>query len=152
MTLRDLPEIGHIGFICGEVDSYKTLFESERVKVYDFIPTRAWLHGAEMFDCQLHIALYTPKEGPRMEFIQYISGTDLEWKVFFDKHGAGIHHIAYYVKNYDEWREYFRTKPQTEVIFEAEIEDKALGKRRSFYAKTFDFPSLIEISTYPTNL
>ncbi len=155
MTLNDLPEVGHVGFLCEDVDHFAGMFDSSRVRVYDFSPTRAWGYGRRPIDpasCRLRIALYSPEQGAKLEFVKYVSGENMCHKDYFEAHGDSIHHVAYYVNNFEEWHRYFSETEGCSIIFEAEIEDEAMGKRASFYGTAPGFPCVIEISTRPTKL
>ena len=103
MTLKDLPELGHVGYMCEDVDHFAQMFGEDRVRVYDFSPTRAWAYGEpiDAASCKLRIALYSPEHGAKQEFVKYVSGDNMAHKEFMDKHGEGIHHIAFNVDDTD---------------------------------------------------
>ena len=148
-----LPQLGHVGFIVSNADKMAELYPAEEVRVYDFIPTRAWSYGKSIYDCKLRIALVSPAVGgTKLEFVQFISGTNTPHESFFKQYGSSIHHIAYYVDNYDEIRSFCENGQDTRIIFEAEIEDAALGKRSSFYMEHDDYPCIIEFSKRPTKI
>ena len=150
MNSITLPEIGHIGYLVESADTFaKNLVESFNFTdyvVYDFVPKKAWCYTKNIYDCKFRIALCSPKCGAKIELVEYISGINTPHEKFIREHGQGIHHIAYYVDNYEEYRSYFQLLPGSEIIFEAEIEDEIMGKRSSFYATSSGYPSVIEIS------
>jgi catechol 2,3-dioxygenase-like lactoylglutathione lyase family enzyme len=154
MVMRhiDLPEIGHVGYIVGSADACARLFDAKYTRVYDFIPTRAWAYGKPLEGCKLRIALYSPEVGAKLELVEPLSAEGTPMQDFFRECGENIHHIAYYVNNYDEIRSYFAALEGAKIIFEAEIEDEVMGKRSSFYVKVPDFPGVVEISKRPTKL
>lgn len=152
MKFTDLPEVGHIGYIVKSADAVAALYDPRDVRVYDFVPTRAWAYGKEITDCRFRIALYSPSEGAKLEFVEFVSGTGTPHKEFLESNGTDIHHIAYYVSNYDEVREFFDSTEGAQITFEAEIEDNVMGKRSSFYVTYPGFPGTIEISKRPTKL
>ena len=148
-----LPAIGHIGYMVKDADlaakNFTSYFNLDQFVVYDFIPQSAWCYEKEIFDCKFRIALITPDQGAKIELVEYVSGTNTPHEKFIAENGFGIHHIAYYVDNYEQCRDYFQSIDGGEIIFEAVIEDKALGKRSSFYATAPGYPSIIEISKKP---
>jgi hypothetical protein len=92
-----------------------------------------------------------PAAGPRIELIQPIRGETTPPMRFLWEHGEGMHHLAYQVEDdvYAQWRAYFENEFQASLVFEAIIEDAAIGYRRTFYAQLPDAPALIEIATFP---
>ena len=150
------PEIGHVGYMVESVDNaVKQMGAAWGIKdfvVYDFVPKRAWTYGQEIFDCKLRIGLGTPAVGAKVELVEFVSGTNSPHEKFMKEHGENIHHIAYYIDDYDAAKSYVLEQPGAEIIFEAEIEDEALGKRRSFYFTIPGAPGVFEFSKKPTKL
>jgi len=153
MNYITLPEIGHVGYLVKDVDlfakGFAAYFNLEKFVIYDFIPQRAWSYGKEIFDCKFRIALFTPDHGAKIELVEYVSGSNTPHEKFIIENGSGIHHIAYYVDNYEQCRDFFQSIDGGQIIFEAVIEDRVLGKRSSFYAIAPGYPSIIEISKKP---
>ncbi len=152
----NFPEIGHVGYMVESVDaSVKKLGEAWGIQdfvAYDFVPQRAWSYGEEIFDCKLRIALGTPAAGAKVELVEYVGGTNTPHERFMREKGENIHHIAYYVDDYEAARAYVLSQPGGAIIFEAEIEDETLGKRRSFYCTYDGAPGVYEFSKKPTKL
>ena len=149
------PEIGHVGYMVDNADACAEelgkAWGIDDFVVYDFVPGRTWAYGKEIFDCKLRIALGTPAAGPKVELVQYVSGTNLVMDNFVKEKGQNIHHIAYYVDDYDAWRAYVLENGAS-IIFEMEIEDEVLGKRASFYCEYPGVPGVFEYSKRPTKM
>lgn len=158
MKVPEVPELGHVGYMVDNVDDcakmFGTLWGIDDFVVYDFVPQRVWAYGEEIFDCKLRIAMGTPKVGPKIELIQYISGTNLVMNNFVKEKGQNIHHVAYYLDTYEEynaWKDY-ALELGGSIIFEAEVEDEVMGKRSSFYCEYPGIPGVFEFSKRPTKL
>ena len=149
------PEIGHVGYMVDSADACAKelgkVWGIDDFVVYDFVPDRAWAYGEEISDCKLRIALGTPAVGAKVELVQYVSGTNLVMDNFVKEKGQNIHHIAYYVEDYDAWRAYVLENGAS-IIFEMEIEDEILGKRSSFYCEYPGVPGVVEYSKKPTKM
>jgi hypothetical protein len=146
--LKDLPPIGHIGYIVANRDSSVEMLQSilgiDNFILYDFVPKKAWVTGKEIFDCKLKIAVGVFKNNVKLEIIQPVSGATPHHE-FLSKIGSGIHHIAFYSDRYDEWHEYFKARSAV-FLFEMEAEDDVIGYRRSFYAEVEGFQGVLEIT------
>jgi hypothetical protein len=151
---KKLPDLAHIGYVVEDLErsaaGFGAVFQTEFM-LYDFRPLRAWAYGEEITDCYFRIGMGVPAAGPRIELIQPIRGENTPPMRFLREHGEGIHHLAYQVENevYAQWRTYFENEFQASLVFEAIIEDAAIGYRRTFYAQLPDAPALIEIATFP---
>lgn len=152
----EFPEIGHVGYMVDHVDtSVEKMGEAWGIQdfvVYDFVPQRAWSYGKEIFDCKLRIALGTPATGAKVELVEFISGDGIPHQEFMRHVGQNIHHIAYYVDDYETAKLHVMSQPGAAIIFEAEIEDETLGKRQSFYCTYDGAPGVFEFSRKPTRL
>jgi len=158
MKLPEYPEVGHVGYMVESADETAKklgpLWGIEDFVVYDFVPSRAWAYGEEIFDCKLRLALGTPKAGPKIELVEYVSGTNLVMEAFMKEKGQNIHHLAYYFDTYEEyyaWKDHMQELGGT-IIFEAEIEDEAMGKRSTFYCEFPGVPGVFEYTKRPTKL
>lgn len=147
---KKLPQIGHVGYIVNNIEEsvqqFKMFCGIDNFIVYDFIPKRAWVYGEEIFDCQFKIGLSTNSQMPKIELIEFVSGAKTPHLFFIRENGQNIHHIAYYVDDYEYWHEYYANLPGGKILFEAEIEDEVLGKRCSFYAVSDKLSGIVEIS------
>ena len=145
---RDLPPLGHVGYVVDDVDAnaekYRRSLGIEKFLVYNFTPDNVWADERKLDGCTLRIAIGSIKNEVKIELIQPISG-DTPHARFLKEKGPGIHHIAFYSKDYDQWRAYFKDCGAT-FVFEAETEDQVIGYRRSFYAQVAGMIGLIEIT------
>lgn len=144
-----LKEVGHIGYIVDNLDASIAQFQSlcriDDFIVYDFVPTRAWVEGTEIFDCHFKIGLSQTSHCPKIELIEVVSGEKTPHSFFLAQTGQNIHHIAYYIDDYDYWHQYYENLPEGRILFEAVIEDEIMGKRKSFYAICRNKAVIIEI-------
>lgn len=145
---RDLPPLGHIGYVVENVDANADMFRRtlgiEGFRVYDFVPLRAWTCGRELSPCQLRIAIGSLKNDVKIELIQPVAGATPHAQFLNDK-GPGLHHAAFYTKQYEEWLDYFK-RLGAEIIFEAEAEDEIIGYRRCCYAQVTGMVGIVEIT------
>ncbi len=146
---KDLPPLGHVGYVVDDVEAnaekYRRSLGIENFMIYNFTPDNVWSDEQRLpGGCTLRIAIGSIKNEVKIELIQPIAG-DTPHARFLREKGPGIHHVAFYTKDYDEWRAYFKDKG-AKFAFEAETEDEIIGYRRSFYAQVPDMVGLIEIT------
>lgn len=148
--MKKLQDYGieHIGFLVSDLDKalehFKQVYGIDNFKVYDFSPTRAWSYGKEVKDYKLKIAMSDINStSSGIEIIQHVSGEGVH-KDFVESGHNGMHHIAFRVDDYDEWRTHFLNKG-AKFIFESETEDDINGYRRCFYADDPDEGMVYEI-------
>jgi catechol 2,3-dioxygenase-like lactoylglutathione lyase family enzyme len=145
---KDLPPLGHVGYVvedvAGNVEKYRRSLGIENFRIYDFVPGRVWASGRELSGVTLRIAIGSMKNDVKIELIQPIAG-DTPHARFLKEKGSGVHHIAFYTKDYEEWHAQY-TGLGAEIVFEAETEDDIIGYRRSFYAQMAGMVGLIEIT------
>ena len=143
-----LPEVGHIGYLVKDVsrvaECFKAMCGIQDFHIYYYIPQRAWAYGVNVFDCKFRIALGKQERGAKIELIQVLSGVTTPQYIAFQQSGEHIHHIAYYIDDYEAWRVHYLGMGAT-IIFETHLEDEALGKRSCFYATLSNMPHIIEI-------
>lgn len=149
----ELPSIGHIGYIVQDIETtvrwYKLFFNTTDFIIYDFIPLRAWVNEQEIFDCKLKIGVGVINDGQKIELIRPISGETTPHMIFLKTKGENIHHIAFTVNDYNQWKDYFLRQLEANIIFEAEAEDPIIGYRRCFYANFNNAAGIVEISEFP---
>ena len=145
---RDLPPFGHVGYIVDDIDAnvevYRQLLGIDNFTVYDFMPDKAWAYKKKIVGCKLRIAMGVLKDGVKIELIQPLSDNTPHAN-FLKEKGQGLHHIAFYTKEYEDWLDFYE-KQGAKIVFEAETEDDLFGYRRSFYAKLKDMVGIIEIT------
>lgn len=145
---RDLPPLGHVGYIVENVDEsvdrYRRVCGIDNFRVYDYVPDQAKSSGRVVFPFKLRIGIGGFKNEVKIELIQPLAG-DTPQAQFLREKGPGLHHLAFYSKQYDDWLAYFK-KEGAEITFEAEAEDDIIGYRRSFYARVDGIASQLEIS------
>lgn len=145
---KDLPPLGHVGYIVEDVgenaEKYRRLLGIENFRIYDFVPNKAWASGRELSHCALRIAIGSMKNDVKIELIQPIKGETPHAR-FLKEKGPGMHHIAFYSKDYEEWLAFYKGSG-AKIIFEAEAEDEIIGYRRAFYAQVAGAVGVIEIT------
>ncbi len=145
---RDLPPLGHVGYVVADVEAnaerYRQALGIENFRIYDFVPDRVWASGRELSACTLRIAIGSIKNDVKIELIQPVAG-DTPHARFLKEKGEGVHHIAFYSKDYEEWLAFYKSRG-AQIVFEAETEDDVIGYRRSFYAQVTGMVGLIEIT------
>ena len=145
---RDLPPLGHVGYVVEDADrnvgKFRRALGIENFRVYDFEPLRAWASGKVLSPCKLRIAVGSFKNEVKIELIQPVAG-DTPHARFLREKGEGLHHVAFYTKQYDDWLAYFKKVAQ-EIIFEAEAEDEVVGYRRALYARIEGMVGIAEIT------
>ncbi len=145
-----LPEIGHVGYIVSDVEatleSFRDLYCVEKYVLYDFVPKQAWCGGEEVHDVRFRILQILADKGPKIELIQVVSGEKTPPLKYLREKGPGIHHVAYYVEDYERWRGYYSKLPGAVISFEIVAEDAVMGRRRSFYVERPGTPGVLEFS------
>lgn len=147
MTITKLPPVGHVGIVVPDMD--KALTELHEIyglsgldKTYSFKPMRVWAWGKEIDGCEIKICMIDWIDSLKMEVLQPVFG-EIEHERFIREIGGGMHHTAYYVKEYDKYREFIVNKGG-ELIFESETED-GKGYRRCCYASFPESKMIVEI-------
>lgn len=149
LKIDKLPPVGHIGIVVPDIEKaieeLKDVYGLEGLNisnVYDFVPMRIWAWGKEIDGCHIKIAMVDWINGLKMEILQPVHG-DIEHARFVKETGGGLHHTAYYVDDYEAYRE-FIIGLGGQVIFESETED-AKGYRRCCYAKFEETQNIVEV-------
>ena len=108
MSIDRLPPVGHVGVVVADMD--RALEEIRQIfgidgagKVYDFTPMNVWAWGEKIPGCQIRIAMLDWTDSLKLEVLQPVFG-EIEHKRFVDEVGGGMHHTAYYVKDYPAYR------------------------------------------------
>ena len=147
MSIDRLPPVGHVGVVVADMD--RALEEIRQIfgidgagKVYDFIPMNVWAWGEKSPGCQIRIAMLDWTDSLKLEVLQPVFG-EIEHKRFVDEVGGGMHHTAYYVKDYPAYRD-FIVGQGGEIIFESETEDEK-GYRRCCYARMPGTQMIVEV-------
>jgi methylmalonyl-CoA/ethylmalonyl-CoA epimerase len=145
---KDLPPLGHVGYVVDDVEAnaekYRRSLGIENFMIYNFTPDNVWADQRKLKECTLRIAIGSIKNEVKIELIQPIAG-DTPHARFLKEKGPGIHHIAFYTRDYDQWHAYF-ADAGAKFVFEAETEDQIIGYRRSFYAQVAGMVGLTEIT------
>jgi hypothetical protein len=145
---RDLPPLGHIGYVVDEVDerarTLRRTFGADSFTVYDYAPMRVRVDGKEVPHCRLRICMGLMNTPPKIELIQPVEGATPHAS-FLKEKGPGLHHLAFYTTRYEEWHDYFAAAGG-DVPFEAEAEDDVNGYRRSFYVDIPGMAGLFEFT------
>jgi hypothetical protein len=145
---RDLPPLGHVGYIVDDVqanaEKYRRSLGIENFRIYEFLPNKAWASGKELSVCSLRIAIGSMKNEAKIELIQPIAGETPHAR-FLKEKGPGVHHIAFYSKDYEEWLAFYKGCG-AQIVFEMEAEDDIIGYRRAFYAQVAGMAGIIEIT------
>lgn len=144
----DLPPLGHVGYVVDDVERnaerYRRTLGIDSFLIYNFTPNNAWADERKLPECTLRIAIGNIKNEVKIELIQPIAG-DTPHARFLKEKGPGVHHIAFYTRDYEQWRAYFKDSG-ARLVFEAEAEDEIIGYRRSFYAQVEGMVGLFEIT------
>ena len=147
MKITKLPQVGHIGIVVENLEQssaeLKKLYDLDGLDTYyEFVPRRCWAWGTEIPDCKIRICMVNWTDNLKLELLQPLSG-NIEHARFLKKYAGGMHHSAYYVDDYDAYREFVLTLGY-ENIFETETEDER-GYRRCLYAALPQTKMIIEI-------
>ena len=145
--LQDLG-MEHVGVIVEDLEQaaayFQTHFGVESFQYYDFAPLRAWSYGKQVEGYQLKIAMGTVNDvTSKIELIQPVAGEGVH-RDFLKAGGTGLHHIAYKVDNFDEWKAHYQGRG-IPILFEAETEDPVNGYRRCLYVEDPAYHVVIEI-------
>jgi methylmalonyl-CoA/ethylmalonyl-CoA epimerase len=144
-----LPELGHVGIISADLEkcvrTFGQLFGNNELQIYDFIPKKVWVLGKAVSGCKLKIAMIKLPNGMAFEIIEALTGDDIPHKTFLAERGGGLHHIAFYTDQYDNWLGYFKHN-NVAILFEAEAEDEIRGYRRCFYAEDKRLGLIVEFT------
>ena len=150
MAITKLPPVGHVGIVVADMD--KALAELRAIyglpgldTTYSFKPMRVWAWGKEIDGCEIRICMTDWTDSLKMEVLQPVFGA-IEHERFVREFGGGMHHTAYYVKEYEDYRE-FILQEGGEIIFESETEDDR-GYRRCCYARFPESGMIVEILEY----
>ena len=101
----------------------------DNFRIYDFVLDRVWARGRQLSACALRIALGGIRNDWKIELTQPIAGETPHVR-FIRKKETGVHHIAFYAREYEELPVFFKTCG-AQIVFAAEIEDEIIGYRRS---------------------
>lgn len=152
MEKRIFPALGHVGIIVPDINEsvnlYKKVFGKADFEVYTFSPLQAWYHGVLMPEYKLKIGMGTMENGTKVELIQPITSHTLH-DDFLKSAGGGIHHMAFYTSEFEQWKSYFKGLGSN-FIFEAEIADER-GYRRCFYAEVPGMACIVEFAQLPVS-
>ena len=151
-TQWELPPLGHIGYVVENLEASAGTFRAfmgiESFRIYDFVPRKAWVDGKELSGCALRIAMGSITGSTvKVELIQPVSG-ETPHALFLRERGPALHHVAFPVVEYEDWRQRYRGSG-ARIVFEAEAEDDIIGYRRCFYARAEGMAGLIEIAEIP---
>jgi hypothetical protein len=152
VKLPGIPEFAHIGYVVNDIEKYmKTtgeLFGISHFDVYDYIPSEAKVNGKKV-ECHFKIAMGASEtSGVKVEIICPIKG-GIPQMDFVNECGAGLHHVAFSVEDYDKCYEAFSSMDGCVFLFEADAKDEIRGRRRSFYARLADMAGIVEITEKP---
>lgn len=154
--LPGTPEFAHIGYVADDIEKYMrsvgAFFGISDFEVYDYIPSEAKVNGKRV-DCHLKIAMGASETtvGLKVEIICPVKG-DTPQMAFMKEYGAGLHHIAFRVEDYDKYYETFRSMGHCIFLFEADAQDDIHGRRRSFYVRLMEMAGIVEITEKPVPL
>lgn len=147
MKICTLPEVGHVGIVVKNMEDalveLRSLYGLQGLDtIYDFKPLRVWAWGKEIEACHIRICMVDWIEGLKMEILQPVS-VGIEHERFVREAGGGLHHTAYYVDDYMDYRTFIVDRGG-EIIFETETED-ARGYRRCCYARFKATNTIVEV-------
>lgn len=149
-----LPKIEHIGYLVADLDeavaAYRAWYSVTDFEVYDYRPDEAWADGKPIPTFTLHIAKGHTSEGLAMEIV-CPGAEDSPHRQDLARQGAGMHHIAYKVEDYDGWKAHLAGKLGLPILFEGVARDAARGCRRSFYVRIPGIAEMIEITKHTTH-
>lgn len=148
LEIKYLPPLGHVGVVVPDLekalDELKILYGLDgKAGIYEFVPMHVWAWGKEIEGCKIRIAMLQWTENLKLEILQPVFGK-IEHQRFVDEVGGGLHHIAFYVEDYDAYRKHIE-QIGGEIIFETETEDDKQGYRRCCYAKFKATQMVIEV-------
>ena len=156
MIDRKFPQVAHIGYIVKELepemDAFSRLYGVDDFTVYDFRPMRCWIYGKEVKDTHLKIAMGKSSSGMGIELVKPMNDATFHYRDFLQQTGGGIHHFCYLVEDFDAWREYLVSQPDSCVIYEAEIYDDARGYRRCIFVQMKGATTVIECAEIPRKI
>jgi catechol 2,3-dioxygenase-like lactoylglutathione lyase family enzyme len=139
--------VHHVGFVVGDLEAainqFSNIFGIGNFSSFISRPIRTWSRGGEIPGYEMKTAMTLLGNGSRIELIEPLSEKGLH-REFLDSGKGGIHHIAFSVDHFEEWRKSFLEKG-TKFVFEAELEDDENGYRRCFYAEVPGLDFLYEI-------
>jgi catechol 2,3-dioxygenase-like lactoylglutathione lyase family enzyme len=100
--------ITQVGFIVKNIEESKQKWAAffgipvpETVNAGDFEITQTQYRGKPAPDARCQMAFFDAGPNMQLELIQP-NGEESTWQDFLDKHGEGIHHIAFHVKGTDK--------------------------------------------------
>jgi hypothetical protein len=152
VKLPGVLEFAHIGYVVDDIEKHMKsageLFGISHFDVYDYIPSETKVNDKKV-ECHFKIALGASEtSGIRVEIICPIKG-DTPQMDFMNEYGAGLHHVAFSVEDYDKYYEVFRGMDDCVFLFEADAKDEIRGRRRSFYVRLADTAGIVEITEKP---
>lgn len=146
------PQILHLGYVVADRDAavlaYEKIMGVTNFSLYEFAPESANCMGEIITDCCLKIAMGTTETGMVVELIEPVTGKTPHAKFLIDGH-EGLHHIAYRVPNFEEWKEYLLSIDGAKVVFAAKAEDEIRGSRQCLYVELPGISEIIEVSSVP---
>jgi 4-hydroxyphenylpyruvate dioxygenase-like putative hemolysin len=105
-----LPQVSQIGFVVNDMNKaiqyYSSIFGIGPFTLYEFVPEKHWF-----MEEPSHIKLMMGKAtwgNLELELIKPLEGKSFH-KEFLETHGEGVQHFGFFVSNYDEMFEKFKT-------------------------------------------
>ena len=105
-----LPQVSQIGFVVNDMNKaiqyYSSIFGIGPFTLYEFVPEEHWF-----MEEPSHIKLMMGKAtwgNLELELIKPLEGKSFH-KEFLEAHGEGVQHFGFFVSNYDEMFEKFKT-------------------------------------------
>ena len=139
--------IAHVGYVVADseaaVKRLSMLYDIQDWLYVEFKPLSAVNNGVETDKCYLRCVLSLPDKGTRLEVIEPVSeGVHMD---ILREGVQTISHICHVVDDYESCRDAWLAK-ETNLVFEAELEDKKKGYLRCCYVYDPVLKTLLEIS------
>ncbi len=151
MSQRQFPKIEHIGYLVADLDAsvraYEAFYGVADFALYEYAPDEAWERGNPLPPFGLRIAKGTTSHGLAMEIVCPGWG-DSPHKRQLQTEGPGMHHIAYKVDDYEEWKAYLHGELGLPILYEGVARDEVRGVRESFYVRIPGIAEMVEITRH----
>jgi methylmalonyl-CoA epimerase len=135
-NLPAFPPVSQVGVVVRNLDKameyYKETFGIGPFMVFDFVPEKHLVRGKPL---PVKLRIGVAQMGPvGLELIEPVEG-DAPHKRFLEEKGEGLHHLGYYVDNYDQWMDYLEQQG-IGILMEAETTIEGMGHARAAYMET----------------
>jgi 4-hydroxyphenylpyruvate dioxygenase-like putative hemolysin len=131
-----LPPPSQLGVVVKDlskaIEYYSQTFGLGPFHSFEFVPAKHWVKGVPT---PIRLKLGKCQWGSlELELIEVVEG-DIAHKRFLEENGEGMQHLGFFVNDYDDWVEHFKSKG-VDVMMNAETYVEGEGHVRAAYMES----------------